>query len=100
MKDFAEEDLYEQKSALAGLSFIRRMPKRSPRERAPIDQYHYPPQECSIKVHDEIFTFDEQRFGDVVAVDTIARTVDIKKLIKLDAAHPPWLCSLTPTTEP
>ena len=60
MKDFAEEDLYDQRSALAGLSFTARMPKMSPRERNPIDQYEYPPQECSIKLGDEIYTFDEQ----------------------------------------
>jgi hypothetical protein len=56
MKDFAEEELYDQKSALTGLSFIARMLKRSPRERAPIDQYQYPPQECSIKLGDEIYS--------------------------------------------
>ena len=88
MKDFAEEDLYEHKSALAGLSLTRRMPKMSPKERAPIDQYHYPPQECSIKLRDEIYTFDEQKFGKVVAVDPSSQTVDIKKAMKLDAVHP------------
>jgi predicted RecB family nuclease len=88
MKDFAEEELYDQKSALAGLSFIARMVKRSPRERAPIDQYQYPPQECSIKLGDKIYTFDEQKFGEVIAGDPIARTVAIKKRMKLDAVHP------------
>jgi uncharacterized protein len=89
MKELAEEDLYDERSALARLSFRERMPKMSPRERAPIDQYQYPPQECSIKTGDQLFTFDEQKFGEVVAADTIARTVDIKKLMKLDAVHPP-----------
>jgi uncharacterized protein len=88
MKDFAEEDLYDQRSALAGLSLTGRMPKMSPRERAPIDQYHYPPQECSIKLRDEIYTFDEQKFGEVVAIDPSARTIDIKKAMKLEAVHP------------
>jgi hypothetical protein len=88
MKDLAEEELYDHKYALAGLSHVKRMPKMSPKERAPIDQYHYPAQECSIKLRDKIFTFDEQHFGHVVAADPVAQTVDIKKLIKLDAAHP------------
>jgi predicted RecB family nuclease len=89
MKDLSEEELYDQKSALAGLSFIGRMLKRSPREQAPIDQYQYPAQECSIRRGDEIYTFDEKRFGEVVAADPVARTVAIKKLMKLDAVHPP-----------
>jgi len=88
MKDFSEEELYDQKSAIAGLSFVGRMPKMSPKERAPIDQYQYPPQECSIKRRDKIFTFDEQKFGEVVGADPIARTVDIRKLMKLEAVHP------------
>jgi uncharacterized protein len=40
MKDFSDEELLDEKTALAGLSLRQRMPKMSPRERAPIDQYH------------------------------------------------------------
>jgi uncharacterized protein len=89
LKDLTEEDLYDEKAAIAGLSFRRRMPKTSSRERAPIDQYHYPPQECSIRPGDTLYTPDEQKFGDVVASDPIARTIDVKKPVKLDGLHPP-----------
>jgi uncharacterized protein len=88
MKDLSEEDLYDEKTAIAGLSLRQRMPKMSPKERAPIDQYHYPPQECSIKLRDTLYTLDEQKFGDVVAADVVARTIDVKKPIKLDGFHP------------
>lgn len=88
MKDLSEADLYDHKSALAGLSLTKRMPKMSPKERAPIDQYQYPTQECSIKLRDKIYTLDEQKFGEVVGANPLARTIDIKKLIKLDAVHP------------
>ena len=88
MKDLSDEDLYDEKTAIAGLSLRRRMPKMSPRERAPIDQYHYPPQECSIGRGDTPYTLDEQKFGDVVAADPVARTIDVKKPIKLDGFHP------------
>jgi predicted RecB family nuclease len=88
MKEFSDEELLDEKTALAGLSFRQRMPKMSPRERAPIDQYDYPPQECSIRLRDKLFTLDENKFGDVVAADPLARTVDVKKLIKLDGLHP------------
>ena len=64
------------------------MPKMSPRERAPIDQYHYPPQECSVRLRDKLYTLDENKFGDVVGADPLARTIDVKKLIKLDSLHP------------
>jgi predicted RecB family nuclease len=88
MKEFSDEELLDEKTALAGLSLRQRMPKNSPRERAPIDQYHYPPQECSIRPRDQLYTLDEQKFGDVVSADPLARTIDVKKLIKLDGLHP------------
>ena len=59
MKDCSDEELLDEKTALAGLTLLRRMPKMSPRERAPIDQYYYPPQDCSIRVRDKLFTLDE-----------------------------------------
>ena len=88
MKEFSDEELLDEKTALAGLSFRQRMPKMSPKERAPIDQYHYPPQECSVRLRDKLYTLDENKFGDVVAADPLARTIDVKKLIKLDGLHP------------
>jgi uncharacterized protein len=88
MKEFSDEELLDEKTALAGLSLRQRMPKMGPRERAPIDQYHYPPQECSIRLRDKLYTLDENKFGDVVAADPVARTINVKKLIKLDGLHP------------
>jgi|SRR5579884_774916 len=88
MKDLSDEDLYDEKTAVVGLSLQQRMPKMSPRERAPIDQYHYPAQECSIGPRDTLYTLDEQKFGEVVAADPVARTIDVKKPIKLDGFHP------------
>jgi uncharacterized protein len=89
MKDLSEEDLYDEKTAIAGLAHRQRMPKRSPKERAPIDQYHYPPQECSIALRDTLYTLDEQSFGELVAFDPVARTFDVKKLIRHNGLHPP-----------
>ena len=89
MKEYSEEELLDEKTVLVGLSFRRRMPKTSPRERAPIDQYHYPRQECSIREQNKLYTLDENRFGTVVSIDALAQTIDIKKLIKLDTLHPP-----------
>ena len=88
MKDLSEEELCDEKSAVAGLSYRQRMPKMSPRERAPIDQYHYPQQECSIREGDTLYTLDEQKFGEVVAADPVERTFDVKKPIRLDGLHP------------
>jgi uncharacterized protein len=87
MKNLSEEELYDEKTAVAGLSFRQRMPKMSPKGRSPIDQYHYPPQECSIRKGDTVYTLDEQKFGEVVAADAAASTFDVKKPLKLDGVH-------------
>ena len=61
MKDLSEEDLYDEKTAVAGLTLRQRMPKMSPKERAPIDQYHYPSQECAIRAGDTLYTLGRGR---------------------------------------
>jgi uncharacterized protein len=101
MKDLSEEELYDEKTAVGGLSLRRRMPKLSPRETSPIDQYEYPAQECSIKTRDTLYTLDEKRFGEVVAADPVARTIDVKKPMKLDGFHPGFLFAYSrfPTDE-
>jgi predicted RecB family nuclease len=87
MKNLSEEELYDEKTCVAGLSFRQRMPKMSPKERSPIDQYHYPPQECSIRTGDTVYSLDEQKFGEVVAADSAACTFDVKKPLKLEGFH-------------
>ncbi|MBV9761892.1 MAG: TM0106 family RecB-like putative nuclease [Acidobacteriaceae bacterium] len=88
MKDCSDEDLLDEKTALSGLTLVQRMPKSSPRERAPIDRYTFPSQECSIRVRDKVYTLDENQFGNIVTIDPAARTIDIKKLMRLDTLHP------------
>lgn len=88
MRELPEEELYDEKAAIAGLSHRQRMPKASPKERASVDQYKYPPQECVIREGETLYTQNGEKFGDVVACDSTARTIDIKKPIKHDAFHP------------
>lgn len=88
MKELSEEELYDEKTAVAGLSLRQRMPKMSPKERVPIDQYTYPAQECSIGPRDTLYTQDELKFGEIVAADPAALTIDVKKPLKLDGFHP------------
>lgn len=88
LKDMPEEELYDEKAAIAGLSWQKRLPKRSPKERSPIDQYSYPVQECSIRPGDALHTADEQMFGEVLAIDPVGRTIVVKKPIRLDGFHP------------
>jgi hypothetical protein len=43
LADSDEDDLYLERTAIAGMGFVARMPKANPRERAPTGVYRYPP---------------------------------------------------------
>jgi uncharacterized protein len=88
LTDLDEDDLYLERIAIAGMAFSVRLPKASLREKAPTDQYKYPPQECSIREGDTLFTQDGEGFGDVVAIDSLSGTVSVKKRLKVTALHP------------
>jgi predicted RecB family nuclease len=100
LADMAEDDLYLERSAISGMSFASRLPK-GPKERTPTDQYKYPPQECSIRSGDKLFTQDGEKFGDVVSIDPLAGSVTIKKPMKGTDLHPTCVFSHAdfPTTD-
>lgn len=83
-----EDDLYLERSAISGMSFVTRLPKASSREKVATDQYQFPPQECSIRSGDKLFTQDGEKFGDVISIDPLAGTVTVKKPLKVTALHP------------
>ncbi len=88
LKELSDEEMQDDKSALAGLAFRERLPAASNRIKRPTDRYAYPAQECSIKEGDNLYMSDEEKFGEVVAIDPIGGTVDIIKALKHDALHP------------
>ena len=72
----SDEDLLEEKAALAGLEFVERVatPKRSV-----VDRYRFPPQECEIREGDELRDGQGKPFGEVEAIDVAACYIDIRK---------------------
>lgn len=101
LTELDEDDLYHERAALAGMSFQSRMPKNSPRERAPTDKYLFPPQECSICEGDKLYTQDGEDFGEVTAIDPLLGTVTIKKRLKVESFHPTCVLAHSdfPTTD-
>src|SRR6202012_1645578 len=63
LAEMAEDDLYDERTALAGMKFIKHLPKSGPREKVSTDEYSYPPQECSIRAGDGLYTQDKEEFG-------------------------------------
>ena len=84
LKDLGEEDLLEEKTAIAHLRYDRRMGVDG---KSPVDRYTFDKQETEIRDGDTIFHRGES-IGLVVAFDPGNRTIDIKKVGKAADIHP------------
>jgi len=84
----SDEELFDERAALAGLQFVERL--EAVGRGSVIDRYSYPMQETKIRDGDKLRRADEgnEAFGEVVATDPAARTVDIRKGPKMANAHP------------
>jgi predicted RecB family nuclease len=84
MKDLTDEDLLDERSAIAGLTFVERV---SFVRKIPTDRYSFEKQEMDVRAGDTVCKRGE-KIGEVVAIDAVARTVDIKKTRKTAEIHP------------
>ena len=84
LKDLTDEDLFEERSALSGLSFLERVGLE---RKIPTDRYSFPNQETDLRSEDKVCQRGEQ-IGEIVSIDIAARTIDIKKTKKTAEIHP------------
>jgi uncharacterized protein len=92
--ELAEEDLYDEREAVAGMTFVGRIgrvisKKTGKPTRSVIDRYTYPAQEMEIDRGNDVRLQDQMTFGTVVAVDRIALTIDVEKGPSRADVHPP-----------
>ena len=87
LRELSDEELLDETPALAGLEHVERLPAAG---RTPVDRYRFPPQETKIREGDKLHVPlpDGRKFGDVEAIDLVARTVDIKKRGSHADVHP------------
>jgi uncharacterized protein len=88
LADLTGEELLDERAALAGLAFVERVDLVG--RGSVVDRYRYPMQETKIRPGDKLRQADAgaEAFGDVVATDPVARTLDIRKGPKIAAVHP------------
>jgi uncharacterized protein len=88
----ADDDLLDEPAAVAGLELVQRLEVVVGKNGRPtgsvVDRYRYPPQECEIRRGDTLKLRDETRFGEVIAVDRLARTIDVRKGPSVADRHP------------
>lgn len=84
--ELGEEELLEEKAALAGLTFKKQLSK-TPRG-VVVDEYQFEPQEFDIKVGDEVKATGGSKLGTVKSIDAKARLISVEKGSKVASIHP------------
>jgi uncharacterized protein len=100
LRDLPERELTDERDAVTGLEYVERVDviRHSKTGRATgsvIDRYRYPPQEMDIERGSEVRLPDGSSFGKIVAVDRVARTVDVRKGRQAAEIHPRALIAFT-----
>ena len=85
LRRLSDEELFEERYAIAGLEFVKGMEGGTPA--CPIDRYRFPAQDLQVRRDDKLETSDGH-FGEVKAIDMTARTIDVKKSSKMAQVHP------------
>ena len=97
--EMPEEDLIDERAAVAGLEFVERVRRIVSKKGRPtgsvVDRYRYPAQEMEIEAHDSVSLQDKKPFGKVVAVDRKARTIDVRKGPGRAGTHPTAMFEFT-----
>jgi uncharacterized protein len=91
LRELSDEELLEERSAISGLKFVEHL---GGTERRPIHRYRFPAQETDIRRRDELET-STAKCGDVVAIDSAAGIIDIKKTGPMAETHPTSVFSHT-----
>ncbi|MDP9266925.1 MAG: TM0106 family RecB-like putative nuclease [Acidobacteriota bacterium] len=84
LRDLPEEELFDEPQAIAGLGHVGRVEvvhhsRTGKPTGSVVDRYRYPPQEMEIRPKDELKLQGGEKLGDVVRVDRIALTIDVRK---------------------
>jgi predicted RecB family nuclease len=84
LADLDDVDLLEERAGLAGLKFLKRLQVE---RKIPVDRYAFEKQETEARVEKDLYLMGE-KFGTVLAIDPVGRTIDIKKTRKTAELHP------------
>jgi uncharacterized protein len=93
LKRLPEEDLFDERDAVAGLAFVERIDivRRADNQKptgSVIDRYTYRPQEIEIGRKGKLKLQNDEPFGEIVAHDRVKRLLDVKKGKKAADTHP------------
>jgi predicted RecB family nuclease len=84
LKELSDEELLDEKSAISQLQWVGRIGTDG---KIPVDRYRFEPQETDVRTDNELHHRGE-KIGTVLAINPVARTIDIKKTKKSAEVHP------------
>lgn len=92
LRELSAEELLEEREAVAGLELIGELP-RTGRQQTHVHRYRFPAQETALDAGDKVRARavddpEGKTFGDVVAIDLVAGTIDIRKTKRMTDIHP------------
>lgn len=98
LRELPEEDLLDEPKALAGLVHVAEvgpfLGKRGKPTGSTIHRYCFPAQEVELTEGDRLQRQDDQPFGEVVALDRVGLTVDVKRSKASGDDHPAAVFSI------
>jgi predicted RecB family nuclease len=84
LSDLDDEKLLDERVALAGLKFVERIAIEN---KIPVDQYAFEKQETEVRADRDLY-HRGKKFGCVVSIDPVQRTINIRKMKKTGELHP------------
>lgn len=87
LADMDDEDLLDERVGLTKMRFVKRVDVG---KQVPTDRYSFDPHKTNVRVGKDVYFGDvDHKIGEVIAIDSINGTVEIKKTKKTAEAHPP-----------
>jgi predicted RecB family nuclease len=84
LQDLDDEQLLDDRAGLAGMQFLQRLAME---RNIPTDRYSFEKQETEARCGEDLY-YKGDRFGCVVAIDAVRRSIDVKKTRKTAELHP------------
>jgi predicted RecB family nuclease len=79
------DQLLDERAAVSGLVFLKDVPAEG---RLPVHRYLFPQQDTDLRPDKKLRTVGGETFGEVAAISSRDRTIDIKKMGKTAGTHP------------
>jgi uncharacterized protein len=87
LAELSDDEAMDDPKAIGGLEFLHRVDIKN---NCPIDRYSFPLQDLELRKGKKL-QVNRKAFGEVVEIDKISRTIDIKKARKMFDTHPSTL---------